>query len=116
LIALVLVVLAWHNLYDLKEDLNIAIATEKRHRTVAANERHLARIERQAHRSQLDEREIWMSAANELLIKTSSKSWTTEDQTEYERLRTKLNPMLITPDYRKPVGERNYPTTPQIKR
>jgi hypothetical protein len=83
LIALVLVVLAWHNLYDLKEDLNIAIATEKRHRTVAANERHLARIERQAHRSQLDEREIWMSAANELLIKTSSKSWTTEDQTDY---------------------------------
>lgn len=115
-IAFILVLLAWYSLYQLRDDLNAAISSEETNRAVATQERDIARKEREAHRRKLDSREIWMSAASELLIETSSKSWTAEDQLQYERLRSKLSPMLLTPDYRKPPSERELPITPQAIR
>jgi hypothetical protein len=111
-IALILVLLAWYSLSDLRSDLNAAISEERVDRAIASRERKLAKQERTEHRRQLDDRKKWMSAANELLIETSSKSWTTQDQLEYERLREKLNPNLVTPDYRKPPSQRKFPVTP----
>jgi hypothetical protein len=111
-IALILVLLAWYSLYHLRDDLSAAISEERVDRAIASRERKLARKERAEHDRKLNDREVWMSAANELLIETSSKSWTTRDQLEYERLRSKLNPNLLTPDYRKPPSQREFPVTP----